>query len=322
MNFLRIRTSITVNIDKTSAIRQTYTQVSHTNSKTRKSAPAMTPIIIIGLLTALLLTWPLLRRHWRERRRRRLRAQPIPPQWEGLLRTHVPLYNQLPPALREQLHGHIQVLLAEKDFHGAGGLVVTDAMRLIVSAQAALLLLNRPSGYYSDYYSDYYPGLYSIVLYPAAFIVNREHWDAAGLHHRERQVLSGESWESGQLVLSWDDTLSGGMNSGDGYNVVLHEFAHQLDLGSGAMNGTPQLDSRAQRQAWAAAFTPAFAELRARVESGEHTWLDPYAASEPAEFFAVLTEAFFELPRELAGEHPALYACLRSYYRVDPGAWG
>jgi len=274
----------------------------------------MTPIIIIGLLTTLLLLWPLLRRHWREQRRRRLRAQPIPAQWEELLHAHIPLYNHLPSALREQLQGHIQVLLAEKDFHGAGGLVVTDAMRLIVAAQAALLLLNRPS--------DYYPNLYSIVLYPAAFVVNREHWDAAGLHHRERQVLSGESWGTGQLVLSWDDTLSGGMNSGDGYNVVLHEFAHQLDLGSGTMNGTPQLDSRAQRHAWAAAFTPAFTELRARVEAGEDTWLDPYAASEPAEFFAVLTEAFFELPRELLREYPALYACLRAYYRVDPGAWG
>jgi Mlc titration factor MtfA (ptsG expression regulator) len=278
----------------------------------------MTPIIIIALLTTLLLLWPLLRRHWREQRRGRLRAQQFPPQWDGLLRTHVSLYNHLPSALREQLQGHIQVLLAEKDFHGAGGLVVTDAMRLIVAGQAALLLLNRPS----DYYSDYYPGLYSIVLYPAAFVVNREHWDAAGLHHRERQVLNGESWETGQLVLSWDDTLSGGMNSGDGYNVVLHEFAHQLDLGSGAMNGTPQLDNSAQRHAWAAAFTPAFTELRASVEAGGNTWLDPYAASEPAEFFAVLTEAFFELPRELAGEYPVLYACLREYYRVDPGTWG
>ncbi len=274
----------------------------------------MTPIILIGLLTTLLLLWPLLRRHWREQRRMRLRAQPLPALWKELLRAHIPLYKHLPSALREQLQGHIQVLLAEKDFHGAGGLQVTDAMRLVVAAQAALLLLNRPS--------DYYPNLYSIVLHPAAFVVNREHWDAAGLHHRERRVLSGESWETGQLVLSWDDTLSGGMNSGDGYNVVLHEFAHQLDLGSGAMNGTPQLDSRTLRHAWAAAFTPAFTELRAHVEAGEHTWLDPYAASEPAEFFAVLTEAFFELPHELLVEYPALYDCLRSYYRVDPGTWG
>ncbi|MBI5039697.1 MAG: zinc-dependent peptidase [Gammaproteobacteria bacterium] len=273
----------------------------------------MTPILIIGLLTMMLLLWPVLRRRWRERRRARLRHQPFPAQWSALLRSHAPLYNHLPSPLREHLHGHIQVLLAEKDFHGAGGLVVTDAMRLIVAAQAALLLLNRPG--------DYFPDLYSIVLHPAAFVVNREHWDAAGLHHRERQVLSGESWGTGQLVLSWDDSLAGGMACGDGYNVVLHEFAHQLDLGSGAMNGTPRLDSRAERQAWAAAFTPAFADHCARVEAGEATWLDPYAASEPAEFFAVLTEAFFELPEDLAVEYPAVYACLRTYYRVDPRAW-
>ena len=273
----------------------------------------MMPIFIIGLLTMVLLLWPVLRRRWRERQRVVLRCRPIPPQWEELLRTYVPLYHRLPSALREQLHGHIQVLLTEKDFHGAGGLVVTDAMRLIVTAQAALLLLNRPC--------DYFPGLYSIVLHPAAFVVSRETWDAAGLHHRERQVLSGESWETGQLVLSWDDSLAGGMVAGDGYNVVLHEFAHQLDLGSGAMNGTPRLDSRAERQAWAAAFTPAFTEHCARVETGEDTWLDPYAASDPAEFFAVLTEAFFELPGELAVEYPAVYACLRAYYRVDPKTW-
>ncbi|MBI5462769.1 MAG: zinc-dependent peptidase [Gammaproteobacteria bacterium] len=273
----------------------------------------MTPILIIGLLTMMLLLWPLLRRRWRERQRAALRRLPLPAHWVALLRTYVPLYNRLPPALREQVHGHIRVLLAEKDFHGAGGLVVTDAMRLVIAAQAALLLLNR-SG-------DAFPELYSIVLHPAAFVVNRESWDAAGLHHRERQVLSGESWSTGQLVLSWDDSLAGGMTCGDGYNVVLHEFAHQLDLGSGDMDGTPRLDSRAERQAWAAAFAPAYTEHCARVEAGTDTWLDPYAATSPAEFFAVLTEAFFELPEELAAEYPAVYACLRDYYRVDPGKW-
>lgn len=273
----------------------------------------MLPVLTILCIVLLLLAWPWLRRRWREHQRAILRRRPLPPQWQQLLRIYVPLYNRLPSALREQLHGHIQVLLAEKDFHGAGGLAVTDAMRLIVAAQAALLLCNRAR--------DYFPDLYSIVLHPAAFVVNREHWDAAGLHHRERQVLSGESWETGQLVLSWDDSLAGGMTAGDGYNVVLHEFAHQLDLGSGAMDGTPRLDSRAERQAWAAAFTPAYAEHCARVEAGEDTWLDPYAATAPAEFFAVLTEAFFELPGELVAEYPAVYACLRAYYRVDPGTW-
>lgn len=225
----------------------------------------------------------------------------------------MPLYAALPRDLREQLHGHIQVLLAEKDFHGARGLVVTDTMRLVIAAQAALLLLNRRT--------DYYPLLFSIVVHPAAFVVDREHWDAAGLHHRDRQVLSGESWQTGQLVLSWDDTLTGGMLSGDGYNVVLHEFAHQLDLESGDMNGMPALHNPAAQAAWAAAFAPAYADFCARVDAGEETWIDPYAASAPEEFFAVLTEAFFELPGELSTEYPAVYDCLRLYYRVDPQTW-
>lgn len=277
------------------------------------TTPTMLPILAILTLTAAILLWPVAKRHRRTRRRAALRARPFPQDWQALLRTHVPLYGRLPPDLREQLHGHIQVLLAEKDFHGAGGLIVTDAMRLVIVAQAALLLFNRPV--------DYFPDLYSIVVHPAAFVVDREHWDAAGLHHHERQELSGESWETGQLVLSWDDSLASGMACGDGYNVVLHEFAHQLDLGSGDMNGTPRLDTPAARAAWAAAFTPAYADHCARVDAGADTWLDPYAASAPEEFFAVLTEAFFELPEELQAEYPAVYACLRDYYRVDPRAW-
>jgi MtfA peptidase len=273
----------------------------------------MLPILIILGIALLLIALPLYKRLRRERRRAALRSRPFPDTWVAQLRHHVPLYGRLPADLRDQLHGHIQVLLAEKDFHGAGGLAVTDAMRLIVAAQAALLLLNRRT--------DYYPGLYSIVLHPARFMVNRETWDAAGLHHREQQVLSGESWETGQLVLSWDDSLAGGMDCGDGYNVVLHEFAHQLDLGSGAMNGTPRLASAAQYAAWNAAFTPAYQDHCARVDAGEDTWLDPYAATGPEEFFAVLTEAFFELPTELRSEYPGIFTCLRGYFRVDPSEW-
>ena len=273
----------------------------------------MLPIIVILSLTAAILLWPLIRRGWRERRRAAVRARPFPADWSARLATHVPLYGALPQDLRAQLHGHIQILLAEKDFHGAGGLTVTDPMRLVIAAQAALLLLSGRC--------DYFPLLFSIVVHPAAFLVDRESWDAAGLHHRERQTLSGESWETGQLVLSWDDTLAGGMLSGDGYNVVLHEFAHQLDLETGEMNGIPRLASHAAESAWSAAFAPAYADHCARVDAGQDTWLDPYAASAPEEFFAVLTEAFFELPAELAADYPAVYACLRDYYRVDPGTW-
>lgn len=275
--------------------------------------PPMLPILIILGITLALLAWPWLSRHRRERRRSALRQLPFPPGWPARLTEQVPLYARLPPALREQLHGHIQVLLDEKDFHGAAGFVVTDVMRLTIAAQASLLLLNRPV--------DYFPQLHSIVLHPAVFVVNRETWDATGLHHSEHQVLSGESWEQGQLVLSWDDSLAGGMNSVDGYNVVLHEFAHQLDLESGAVNGIPGLLSDIQRQAWASTFSAAYADHSARIAAGEDTWLDPYAATSPAEFFAVLTEAFFELPRLIQRQYPRIFHQLCTYYCVNPMNW-
>lgn len=275
--------------------------------------PPMLPILIILGITLALLAWPWLSRHRRERRRSALRQLPFPPGWPARLTEQVPLYARLPPALREQLHGHIQVLLDEKDFHGAAEFVVTDVMRLIIAAQASLLLLNRPV--------DYFPMLHSIVLHPGVFVVNRETWDATGVHHNERQVLSGESWERGQLVLSWDDSLAGGMNSEDGYNVVLHEFAHQLDLESGAVNGMPGLHSAARRRDWTSTFSAAYADHCARVDAHTDTWLDPYAASSPAEFFAVITEAFYELPQAVQAQYPQVFTQLCDYYRVDPRNW-
>lgn len=275
--------------------------------------PPMLPILIILGITLALLAWPWLSRHRRERRRSALRQLPFPPGWPARLTEQVPLYARLPPALREQLHGHIQVLLDEKDFHGAAGFVVTDVMRLIIAAQAALLLLNRPV--------EYFPMLHSIVLHPGVFIVNRETWDATGVHHNKRQILSGESWERGQLVLSWDDSLAGGMNCEDGYNVVLHEFAHQLDLESGAVNGMPELHSAARRRDWTSTFSAAYADHCARVDAHTDTWLDPYAASSPAEFFAVITEAFYELPQAVQAQYPQVFTQLCDYYRVDPRNW-
>jgi len=271
----------------------------------------MLPILIILGIALALLAWPWLRRLQRERRRQRLRRQVFPTAWSALLSAQVPLYTRLPAELREQLHGHILILLDEKDFHAAAGFIITDAMRLIILAQASMLLLNRPV--------DYFPQLHSIVLHPAVFVVNRETWDASGVHHNERQVLSGESWERGQLVLSWDDSLAGGMNSEDGYNVVLHEFAHQLDLESGAGNGIPML--RSGKRAWTSAFSSAYADHCARIEAGADTWLDPYAATSPAEFFAVLTEAFFELPQPIQQQYPQVFSQLCAYYRLNPLNW-
>lgn len=273
----------------------------------------MLPVLIILGITLLLLAWPRLQRVRRAHQRDAVRRRPFPPEWSLLLRQQVPLYAHLPDPLREQLHGHIQILLDEKDFHAAAGFEITDAMRLSIAAQACLLLLNRPV--------DYFPMLRSIVVHPARFVVNRETWDATGIHQSDRQILSGESWEQGQLVLSWDDSLAGGLISDDGYNVVLHEFAHQLDLESGAVNGMPGLDSPSQRDSWTRAFSGAYTDHCARIEGQEPTWLDPYAATSPAEFFAVITEAFFELPHQVHSHYPLVYQALCKYYRVDPQDW-
>jgi MtfA peptidase len=207
----------------------------------------------------------------------------------------------------------VQVLLAEKPFIGCAGLVVTDEMRVLIAAQAALLLLNRQA--------DYFGNLRQVLVYPGAFVVDREHADGSGLTHATRRALSGESWQQGQLLLSWDDVLAGAADPDDGHNVVIHEFAHQLDQERGRANGAPWLGRRDGYARWARALGAEFDALRERLARGEDGLIDPYAATDPAEFFAVVSEHFFEQPAALAAAHPALYAEFARLYRCDPLAW-
>lgn len=250
---------------------------------------------------------------WRQRRRAALRRTPLPQAWHQILQRRVPAYRRLPPALRQQLHGIIQVLLAEKQFVGCAGLEVTDAMRVTIAAQAGLLLLNRETGYY--------PGLSSILVYPQAFFVRHESRDDAGVHSLRERVLSGESWGLGKVVVSWDDVERGTADFSDGVNVVLHEFAHQLDQESGSANGAPLLRSREGYRHWSHVFSAEYDALCQRVARNEPSLIDPYGATDPAEFFAVVTELFFERPGDLAQQHPSLYDELSAYYGVDPAQW-
>lgn len=250
---------------------------------------------------------------WRAQRRWRIRRRPFPPAWRELLRRQMPYFAQLPVDLQLQLKKHIQVLVAEKPVIGCAGLEVTPAMRVLIAAQAGLLLLNRPAGYF--------PQLRQVLLYPGAFAVDRVQRDGLGLEHGERRVLLGESWQQGQVVLSWADVLAGAAHPGDGHNVVIHEFAHQLDQESGPANGAPFLGRRDRYARWAATLGAAFQALRARVARGEDGVLDAYGAQDPAEFFAVASEAFFERPQALADEQPALFGELAGYYRVNPLSW-
>ena len=246
-------------------------------------------------------------------RRNRLRNQPFPPAWERILEQEVPLYDYLPPSDREELKGHILIFLAEKQFEGAGGLVITDGIRVKIAAQACLLLLHRET--------DYYPGLSSIVVYPDEYLAPFEELDEAGVVTSGTDRRSGESWEQGTLVLSWADIQMAGVGENGAYNVVLHEFAHQLDAEDGVTDGTPFFPRRAARIHWQRTLEAEYARIMEEAGRGTISVLDPYGAESPAEFFAVATEAFFENPQVLKLHHLALYEELSRYYHQDPAAW-
>jgi hypothetical protein len=160
-----------------------------------------------------------------------------------------------------------------------------------------------------------------VLLYPGPFVVDRSRTDAMGLQHEQRQVLQGESWQQGQVILSWPDVLDGAADPADGRNVVIHEFAHQRDQENGRANGAPVLPNAMRRKRWARVMNREYATLRQRVNAGEDTLLDPYGATAPAEFFAVASEVFFEQPALMAQQHPALYRELSGYYRINPLSW-
>jgi Mlc titration factor MtfA (ptsG expression regulator) len=250
---------------------------------------------------------------WRARRRRALARQPFPAAWRPVLARWVPQVHRLPVDLQQQLKQRMQVFIAEKPFIGCNGLVVTDAMRVVVAAQACLLLLKRPQWHFAD--------LRQVLLYPGAFVVDRTVHGAGGVVHDARQVLQGESWSQGQVVLSWDDVLAGAADPADGHNVVVHEFAHQLDQADGQANGAPPLPSGMDAARWARVLQAEFDALQNALAAGQPHRLDAYAATNPAEFFAVASEVFFEQGHQLAAERPALYAELAAFYGVEPTSW-
>ena len=243
-------------------------------------------------------------------RRARVLSRPFPPAWRSILRRNVALYARLPQAQRERLESLIQVFVAEKSFVGCAGQAIDDEVRVTIAGQACLLLLGRNAGIF--------PRLSNVLVYPGAFIAERIRPEPSGILQEHREVLLGESWTHGQVVLSWEDALAGGRDGDDGRNVVVHEFAHQLDQEKGHANGAPHA---AISPRWAQVFTYEYARLRERAAAGEPTLIDPYGATAPQEFFAVAAEVFFERPQALAAEHPALFAELATYFRLDPRGW-
>jgi MtfA peptidase len=247
---------------------------------------------------------------WTARRRTRLRAQPFSPEWRRILRRRVPIVARLPAELQLRLKRHIQVFVAEKSFIGCRGQAITDEVRVTIAAQACLLLLGHPR-------SGCYPRLRQILVYPDAFVVDREQTVGAGVVQEQRRALAGESWVQGQVILSWAEVLAGAADPTDGRNVCLHEFAHQIDQDNGVADGRPWRTGAAARRHWDAVMGDAFE----RLQREPSTLIDAYGAGDPAEFFAVVTEVFFERPQDLAAEASAVYRELAGLFGVDPLGW-
>jgi MtfA peptidase len=246
-----------------------------------------------------------------KRRRERLRAQQFPAEWRAIIERNLPVFRRLSIADQLELLGHVQIFIAEKHFEGSGGLEMTDEIRVTIAAQACMLLLHRET--------DYYPELTSIIVYPSGYTAYEQHpiggwiWEEGGqdrLGHTARELRA--------MVLAWDAVKQGAADPSDGSNLVLHEFAHQLDFENLVADGTPELRTRGAYIVWARVMSAELQALRDADDVGLPTVLDTYGAMNPAEFFAVATEAFFERPAALQARHPELFRELREFYRQDP----
>ncbi|TDR19339.1 zinc-dependent peptidase [Marinicella litoralis] len=258
-------------------------------------------ILLIILLLLISCTW-LYMWHKKQKRNQTFKLE-TPAQWVTYIKNNVAIYHFLPQHLQQELLGHVNVFLAEKYFSGHAGLTVTDEMRVTIAAQACLLLLNRKHNYFTH--------LKTIMIYPAGF-KNPKH-EGPG-HHL------GESWVRGPVVLSWNDVKHGGMNAKDGTNVVIHEFAHQLDQADGAGDGRPLIEG-GQLRTWGKVLSKEFSSLKTKAKLRKRTFFDHYGATNPAEFFAVISEHFFEQPKTFSRKHPDLYQTLKNYYKLDPVTW-
>lgn len=247
---------------------------------------------------------------FKKHRRNRLMQQKLPVAWLSILNRNVPYYRCLSAQEQQELQGLIQIFLKEKQFEGCGGLEMTDEIKVTIAAQACILLLGRET--------DFYPTLRSIVVYPHAYIAPVKKVDADMLITEGLEARFGESWSHGYVILSWDDVLKGASDICDGHNLVFHEFAHQLDEESGAADGAPVLPHHSMYIAWARVLSNEYEKLIQNIKLNRPTLLDRYGATNPAEFFAVTTEFFFEKPVELKKFYPELYEQLKLFYQRDP----
>ena len=246
-------------------------------------------------------------------RKKELMAKALSEEHKAILDTNFPVYKKLSPEQQKKLFGLINVFLDEKDFTGCEGLEITDEIKVTVAAQACLLLLNNRT-------QPWYRKLHTILIYPSAYVAQSKTQEADVISEGD-SVRLGESWGGGSIVLSWNHSLHGGKNFNDGSNVVLHEFAHQLDQVDGPADGVPNFDSAANYIDWANILGKEYKRLVHKTLKNQKTLLDKYGATNEAEFFSVATECFFEKPRQMHKKHPELYSNLSKYYGLDPKEW-
>lgn len=250
-----------------------------------------------------------------DKRRKKIREAPFPSTWEEILRRNVAHYSLLNADECSELHALIQVFIIEKNWEGAGGLTLNDEIRVTISAQACLLLLGLPHNYYQN--------VESIIVYPSTVIPppRKPGFFEVPLEPVEiGRPIIGQAFHQGPVIIIWDAALQGSRHPELGHNVIYHEFAHKLDMLDGAADGTPPLHNRAEYRDWVKTCSQEYLRLRRDIERGKKSFLDAYAATSEAEFFAVATEQFFDQPRLLLKQSPELYRVLKEYYRQEPAS--
>lgn len=267
--------------------------------------------LFIGLVITAIVAW-LIVLQYRRYRREKLFRQPLPAEWIRILERDVPLYRLLPVDLRPVLHGCINLFLDEKEFIGCAGMQITDEVRLIIAANASILILKQDDPRYT--------GFTSILVYPETYVANEIEYDGLVEIHQQ-STRAGESWHRGPVVLSWENIMHDRQAGNGGHNVILHEFAHKLDEENETMDGLPILRHGDDYREWAEVLRKEFNELKESVHKGRDTVLDDYASVSPPEFFAVATETFFEKPVQMKTRLPELYEQLRKFYHLDPADW-
>ncbi len=246
---------------------------------------------------------------WRNRRRRQWLKQPFPPTWEPHLNA-LPFFQRLNADEQKHLRDLVHVFIREKNWEGCGGLELDNHIKVVIAAQACLLILRLDHAWYRN--------VNSILVYPSAFLNKMPSAGPGGVVGTSSAPHAGEAWLGGEVILAWDSAYSGGRNPEDGRNTVYHEFAHKLDMLDGYADGAPPLGDREQQTRWAEVLSEHFAHLRSATAAGRRTLIDAYGTTNAAEFFAVATEVFFEKGAQLRQIRPDLYDCMSSFYLQSP----